>query len=227
MGGQLISLIEIADAHGKRRQSVHKLVNRLGMKTTKRKNSQAHGQAVSYIAATDYEELKRHFNGQVGRNDETVSDISSVFYIIQLEPDLDQGRIKVGFTTDIGERMRSHRTSAPFSTIVRTWPCKLLWEKTAIECITRDCEQLHTEIFRTDNIDAVVDRANRFFGLMPPTANSSDQNELDNQNVAIGEIIMKEHLSALYARVSSDRQDVDLSVAAQLRALRDYAEKNG
>ncbi len=32
---------------------------------------------------------------------------------------------------------------------------------------------------------------------------------------------------ALYARVSSDRQDVDLSVAAQLRALRGYAEKNG
>ena len=32
--------------------------------------------------------------------------------------------------------------------------------------------------------------------------------------------------AALYARVSSDRQDVDLSIAAQLRALRDYAEKN-
>ena len=31
----------------------------------------------------------------------------------------------------------------------------------------------------------------------------------------------------LYARVSSERQDVDLSVSAQLRALRDYAEKNG
>ena len=33
--------------------------------------------------------------------------------------------------------------------------------------------------------------------------------------------------AALYARVSSDRQDVDLSVAAQLRALHDYADKNG
>ena len=33
--------------------------------------------------------------------------------------------------------------------------------------------------------------------------------------------------AALYARVSSDRQDVDLSVAAQLRALREYAQKNG
>ena len=30
-----------------------------------------------------------------------------------------------------------------------------------------------------------------------------------------------------FVHVSSDRQDVDLSVAAQLRALRDYAEKNG
>ena len=31
---------------------------------------------------------------------------------------------------------------------------------------------------------------------------------------------------ALYARVSSDRQDVDLSVAGELRALRDHARKN-
>ncbi len=31
---------------------------------------------------------------------------------------------------------------------------------------------------------------------------------------------------ALYARVSSDRQDVDLSIAAQLRALRDYAARH-
>ena len=33
--------------------------------------------------------------------------------------------------------------------------------------------------------------------------------------------------AALYARVSSERQDVDLSVAGQLRALRDYAKNNG
>ena len=33
--------------------------------------------------------------------------------------------------------------------------------------------------------------------------------------------------AALHARVSSDRQDVDISVAAQLRVLRDYAKRNG
>lgn len=32
---------------------------------------------------------------------------------------------------------------------------------------------------------------------------------------------------ALYARVSSDRQDVDLSISSQLRALREHAEKHG
>ena len=42
----------------------------------------------------------------------------------------------------------------------------------------------------------------------------------------------KKHLqpltpAALYARVSSDRQDVDLSVAAQLRAFKEYAKANG
>ena len=33
--------------------------------------------------------------------------------------------------------------------------------------------------------------------------------------------------AALYARVSSDRQDVDLSVSAHLRALKEYAKANG
>jgi len=32
---------------------------------------------------------------------------------------------------------------------------------------------------------------------------------------------------ALYARVSSDRQDVDLSITAQLKVLREYASRNG
>ena len=43
---------------------------------------------------------------------------------------------------------------------------------------------------------------------------------------------MKKHLqpltpAALYARVFSERQDVDLSVSAQLRTFKDYAKANG
>ena len=32
---------------------------------------------------------------------------------------------------------------------------------------------------------------------------------------------------ALYARVSSEKQDVDLSISAQLKSLREYAARNG
>ncbi|MBA7562160.1 hypothetical protein ES708_03809 [subsurface metagenome] len=32
---------------------------------------------------------------------------------------------------------------------------------------------------------------------------------------------------AIYARVSSERQDIDLSISAQLNALREYASRNG
>ncbi|AQY72674.1 hypothetical protein B1772_00975 [Dehalococcoides mccartyi] len=40
---------------------------------------------------------------------------------------------------------------------------------------------------------------------------------------------MENHVKrvVIYARVSSDRQDVDLSISAQLKALRDYATRNG
>jgi len=31
----------------------------------------------------------------------------------------------------------------------------------------------------------------------------------------------------LYARVSSERQDIDLSISAQLKAMREYAQRNG
>ncbi len=32
---------------------------------------------------------------------------------------------------------------------------------------------------------------------------------------------------ALYARVSSERQDIDLSISAQLKALREHASRSG
>ena len=51
----------------------------------------------------------------------------------------------------------------------------------------------------------------------------SGRNEAEGSERA-GVTTMK---SVLYARVSSDKQDVDLSLSAQLRNLREYAENNG
>jgi hypothetical protein len=89
------------------------------------------------------------------------------FYLIQLEPDHDPGRLKVGFTTDLDGRLRHHRCSAPFAKYTKTWPCRRVWERTAIDSVTSGLEQLHTEVFRAPSVNEVEERGDRFFSVMP------------------------------------------------------------
>ena len=164
---ELISIIDIAEIHGKRRQSLHKIVSRLGFNVVKKKSDKGRGQSINHITAADYEVLKKHLQRVVKSAAETAIVGSGAFYVIQLEPQLDPGRIKVGFTENLDERLRSHRTSAPFAEIVASWPCKSLWERTAIECVTQSSEQLYSEVFRTESIGNLIERGNCFFDLMP------------------------------------------------------------
>ncbi|NJR52122.1 MAG: hypothetical protein HC780_23645 [Leptolyngbyaceae cyanobacterium CSU_1_3] len=88
--------------------------------------------------------------------------------MIQLEPEFDPGRFKVGFAANMSERLRHLRCSAPFAVVMRTWPCRRLWEKTAIESVSDSCERLHTEVFRASSTDEIIVRCERFFAVMPP-----------------------------------------------------------
>lgn len=93
-----------------------------------------------------------------------------VFYLIQLEPEHDPGRVKLGFTTDLDGRLRKHRCSAPFGQCLKAWPCLRRWERAAIDPITAGLEQLHTEVFRAGSMEQVVSSADRFFAVMPMVA---------------------------------------------------------
>ncbi len=165
-----ITVIEFAKSIGKHKAAVFKILKRLGIETVKEKSGAAKGQRVAYLTAEDCDRIKRYLaeteSGNVAPSDQ--ANPGGVFYLIQLEPKHDPGRFKLGFATNIEERLRSHKTAAPFSKVLKKWPCKLLWEKTAIECVSQGCERLHTEVFRADSIDEVLARCNRFFELMPP-----------------------------------------------------------
>lgn len=168
MADELISVIEIAKIHRKYRQSVHRVLQRLGVETTKMKSTEARGQLATYISRDDYELIRDQFDKADSTSAEDAeSGGPGVFYLIQLEPDHDPGRFKVGFATSVEDRLRKHRTAAPYSVVLNTWPCKLLWEKTAIDSVTQDCERLHTEVFRTNDLNRVIERCNQFFSLMP------------------------------------------------------------
>jgi hypothetical protein len=164
---------EIADELGRAKSHIHRVVGRLGIEIVKQKGEHTRGQVAHFIRAEDYPKILEHLtpSSDEESNHEAVHGTGS-FYLISLEPDLDPGRFKVGFGADVNERLRRHKTSAPFARVIKTWPCRGLWEKTAIDCISQGCERLHTEVFRAQDIGEVLRKGDSFFGLMPELADS-------------------------------------------------------
>lgn len=164
----LISVIELSKEVGKQKQTVFRLIKQLGIETKKLRAEDSHGQLISYVDREDAKQLKDRLKAEIDKEiDGVTNNDFGLFYLIQLEPEYDPGRIKLGFATNLNERLRSHRCSAPFAKVIGTWSCKLLWEKTAIESVTVNCEKLHTEVFRSVSINDVKDRCHRFFAVMP------------------------------------------------------------
>ncbi len=169
---KLISVIDAATQLTMRKQTLFKIIKRLGLSTVKQRNSTHRNQMISYIAKSDLALIVRTASAkpEPKEGEETPSSFQAdhgVFYLIQLEPEHDPGRFKVGFASNMPERLRNHRCSAPFAEIVDTWRCHKLWEKTAIDCVTQDCDRLHTEIYRTKDIAKVKAMCDQFFSLMP------------------------------------------------------------
>jgi len=170
-----ISVIEAAKRLGQQKQTLFKIIKKLKIATIKQRHSEHRGQAISYITPEDLGKLTEYFsNNKKYLNESTANqsntiDITDtgVFYLIQLEPTHDPGRFKVGFASIMNERLQKHRCAAPFSTVIGTWPCRRLWEQTAIDCVAADCEKIHTEVFKTNDIKSVKNKCEQFFSLMP------------------------------------------------------------
>jgi hypothetical protein len=92
---------------------------------------------------------------------------SGFFYVIQLIPEFDPMRIKLGFSADTSQRLRQHQASAPTARIVKVWPCNRLLEKAAIDFITaKGCSLIRAEVWVCDDLQAVIARGDEFFGVM-------------------------------------------------------------
>lgn len=169
---QRIAIPDLADDLQVRKQRIFKILPRLGITTELRREPGRGNQMVATVSDQEAQiirtEIAKSTHEAIGNGRASgacalqCADGDGYFYVIQLEPDHDPGRYKVGFTTDLDGRLRKHRCSAPFSVYVETWPCRRAWERAAIDCITIGCEQLHTEVFRTPVIDGVVARARAF-----------------------------------------------------------------
>ena len=179
MPEELITVMDVAAQCGKAKQTVFKAISRLGIETQKLKSPERHGQLIAYVTEADAALIKSELeSSSTSLSDDGPSPSlpeTGYFYLIQLEPELEPGRFKVGFASNMAERLRAHRCSAPYSKVVRKWECKSLWEKTTIDAVTNGCEQLHTEVFRTDSSDDVVAKCDQFFGFMPKVMEEEDE----------------------------------------------------
>lgn len=178
MNNDLISVIEAGRQLERGKSTIFKVVKRLRIETHKRRDLGSKNQVVSYLTQEDFLRVKEELltvgpdNGDgeedSDNRDGFVSAEIGFFYLIQLEPKHDPLRFKVGFAANINERLRALRCSAPFATVVNSWPCRRLWEKTAIDCVSFGSERLHTEVYRCSSLETIKAKCEQFFGLMPP-----------------------------------------------------------
>lgn len=179
----LTSIIDLAEQLGIRKQSIFKILDRMGIQPQKYRDVSKKNQFISFVTNAEAENItlqcvsfsRGSVQGETGDEETDLgSNTIGIFYLIQLEPIHDAGRFKVGFTSDLGGRLQKHRCSAPFSVVIKTWPCRRIWERAAIDCATIGCDQLHTEVFRAETLTEIARRAESFFCMMPSLVEISE-----------------------------------------------------
>lgn len=170
---ETISVIEAGQRLGRGKATIFKIVARLGIVPRKQRDSTRGNQFVAFLTQAEFQRVKDELVAHPESDEGAEAEIELMlpeygfFYLIQLEPEHDPLRFKVGFAANLNDRLRALRCSAPFAVFIKSWPCRRLWEKTAIECTTAGCEQLHTEVFRCKSLEAIVTKCNQFFEIMP------------------------------------------------------------
>jgi hypothetical protein len=177
MDVERIAIVDLADDLQVRKQRIFKILPRLGIKPMQRRDPSRRNQNVATLSQTEAATIRSEIekssesagisNARLGSLSPFAADDVGFFYLIQLEPEHDSGRFKLGFTMDLDGRLQKHRCSAPFARYVESWPCLRVWERAAIDCLANGCEQVHTEVFRAASLDRVTSRAQASFAMMP------------------------------------------------------------
>jgi hypothetical protein len=179
-----LSIKDLAKRLGMDRSHARRYVMRLGYSFHKRRTQESGRQLTLCVTSAEAEEIAsiRANKGFTASTVAAVSDVG-VFYVIQLVPDLDPKRLKLGFAENLEQRLSQHRTAAPTARVLHAWPCKRPWELTAIDALTREgCRLILSEVYECDEPLTLITRGDAFFSMLPapdaraPLANASPLN---------------------------------------------------
>jgi hypothetical protein len=167
-----VPLPMLAKQLGMHRTNLPKYVRNRGFKIFPIRTREAGNQETMAVSNADAEaiiELRKR-EGYLGRAKTNREHINGhgLFYAIQIYPTLEPGRVKLGFTHDIHQRLASYRTLCPEARVLETWHCEATWELAAIASITRTkCQRIGQELYLCDDINLVIQRGHDFFAIMP------------------------------------------------------------
>lgn len=89
------------------------------------------------------------------------------YYLIQLMPESDTRRLKLGYTDSMPQRLADHRTTCPTLRLIKDWPCHRTWESAVTASLTRtDARSLGGEVYEADPT-VLIERGNAIFSLLP------------------------------------------------------------
>jgi hypothetical protein len=166
---EFVSIKDLTRRLGMDRSHARRYVLKLDYSFHKRRTPDSGGQLTLCVTSSEAEEICSQRRDQ-GYEESTVVAVPEigVFYVIQLVPELDPKRLKLGFAEGIDQRLSQHRTAAPTARVLRAWPCKRLWELTAIDALTRvGCRLILNEVFECEDSEALVERGEAFFSTLP------------------------------------------------------------
>lgn len=163
---------ELANRVGMDRSNTRKYALRHGFEFARIRTLDSRGQLTLALSESDADALVqvRESEGFGPKSTRPIENGIGYFYALQLVPDLDPRRIKLGFAAALDTRLVSHRTAAPTSALLRSWPCRRSWEIAAFASLARGYESIGLEVVICPNPEEVVVRGDAFFALMPPVA---------------------------------------------------------
>lgn len=171
MSQEYVLLSVLASEWGIDKSNARKYVLRHGYDFMRVRGEDRTHQAVLALKAEDAEllrEIRLQEGFSNGTDSRPVENGVGVLYLVQIMPDADPSRIKLGYASDANRRLASYRTISPSATITKTWPCRVSWEKAAIDSLTAEyCTLIGGEVYQCTDIEGVIQRGNRFFSCMP------------------------------------------------------------
>lgn len=166
---------EIADELGVSIDTVRRNVRlkktELNITPKKQKTPTSKGALVSCLTSDDAEKLISFYKTKGNPESKCNNNRNyGYFYLIQLIPEFQPKRIKIGFADDVNKRFKEHQTSSPTAKLLGFWPCKRAWDQAAMDSLTRErCQLVLNEVYEGD-ISGFIKRAEDFFKLMPNPA---------------------------------------------------------